>query len=126
VLGFTGDNTSYEVQLTGHGPLVSLLAMTSLVVPERRVDEAVRLVNWLNATRLRWGCFWIHPKSRHLAFELAIVAPDELSQDQIALALGAVPFDRFYPAIAKVIWANCSVAEALDEAANDDSTDLAV
>lgn len=125
MLGFSAEQTDYEVWLTRVGPLVALVATNAAVVPAARLDEAVRLANRINTTRLYWGGFCVHPESRRLTFELALPAPGGPSREQVALALGAVCLNRYWPAFARVLWGGCDAAAALaaDDAAEDDEGD---
>lgn len=117
VLNFSSTNTSYLVQLQVDGPVLSIRARSSLVVPPRRLPEALVLANHLNATVLKLGAFWIHPAERQLFFEYALVAPDGLSRDQVGWVMAVHhAVDHFYPAFAAVVWGGLSPETALTAA----------
>jgi hypothetical protein len=124
-IGFDGDNTWYQAVITVRGPMVSVLVQAVIVAPLDRVEETVRLSNMLNALRVPYGYFWVHPTERRLAFEVHVPAVDDVSQEQVRrsiVALGAV--DYFYPLFVKVIWQGMSAEEAmLDEASLNATND---
>jgi hypothetical protein len=126
-MGFTAPHTSYEVLLIAGGPLLSLAATAESRLPAGRMDEAVKLANLLNATRIRWGAFWVHPERRNLGFELALPSLNGVTREELGMALGAIALNAFWPAFARVAWAGLDAAAALDasakEIAEDDEDD---
>ncbi|RIK41770.1 MAG: hypothetical protein DCC58_12035 [Chloroflexi bacterium] len=125
--GFAGRNTDYTLFLEADGPLVSVVAPELARIPASRMREAIELANLLNASRLRWGNFWVHPTFRVLAFELAIIAPGELTSDHMGYALAAAhACDDYFPAFGQVIWAGVTAEEAvaaLSQGRSDDTDD---
>ena len=113
-IGFNGDNTSYEAIITARGYLISVVAPNVALLPDDRLDEAIRLANLLNARRMAYGCFWVEPARRRLAFEVAISAPEGPSLVQVWMAMSALnAIDDFFPAFARVLWGGASAEEAL-------------
>lgn len=130
-IAFTGDNTGYEAFIRARGSLVSVIAPAVAQVPRPRLDEAIRTVNLLNATRVSYGCFWVDPARSRVAFEVTIPAPEGPSQDQVGMAMAALSqIDDSFPALARVLWAGETAEGALaaPPSAGDEppSLDLAV
>ena len=111
---FRGENTTYEARIAVLDGLLSIRSASILLLPCERRAVAVALVNRINAERLRWGAFWVDPHVGDLIFELASPVADELAVEQVAASVAAIgAIDVFFPAFAKVAWAGCSDAEAL-------------
>jgi hypothetical protein len=111
-IAFSGQHLSYRALIFVNGPLVTLTAPRITSIPDARLTEVLRLANLLNATRIRLGAFWIDP-DHDLGFELAILAPDEPTLEQVGFAMAALGvIDDFYPAFARVLWAGASAETA--------------
>jgi hypothetical protein len=111
--GFSRANTSFFLRVFGQKPLYTFFVPAIAGVPEGRVPEVLRLINAINARRLRWGAFWLGD-DRHLAFEGALIAPDGPSLEGVVVALhGLDAIDAFYPAVMRVCWAAATAEEAL-------------
>jgi hypothetical protein len=123
-IGFDGDNTWYQAVITVRGPMVSVLVQAVIVAPRDRLEETLRLANMLNALRVPYGHFWVHPTERRLAFEVHVPVVDDVSQEQVRrsmVALGAV--DYFYPLFARVIWQGMSAEEAMMSESTSNAAD---
>lgn len=114
VLSFSGRNVSLEVSIRVSGPIVSFIATPEVgKIDEKRVLPVILLANRLNAQRMSCGALWIHPESRKINAELAVVAPEGISQEQVKLAIAAVhAADHFFPAFAAVQWGGLSADQA--------------
>ena len=131
-LGFSGKHSAYSVLIDARPPLLRFFAPDVLLVPPSRLDEALRLVNTVNAVHLRAGAFWVRPSDGGLSFELVLPSPAEATFEQVggALALVTSAVDTFFPAIARVVWGGLGATAALldrgDALTDDDGLDIAV
>ena len=132
LLRFGGEHTNYDAMITIDGPSIVIRARSPLIVPQTRMPGMLDLVNRINASLMRVGAFWIHPSQHQIFYEYALLAPQEVSQEQIGWAMAAHhAMDRFYPAFAALIWGGLSPADALELAlasgmaspANDESNE---
>ena len=125
ILGFAGKQLSYQLAFRHGGPLVSVIAQGLLSVPKPMLAEGMKLANGVNATRLRWGAFWIGPETRSLAFELGFPVEDTVRVFDVAAALGAVAsaLDCFYPEFARLVWGRGSEDARDSIAKNEDEDD---
>jgi hypothetical protein len=123
-LELVGDNARFQIFILAQDGIVSFVAPGLAIMPEHRVDDAIRLANLLNARRLQLGWFWVEPSQRRLAFEVPVQAPDGVSLEQVRRALSALrAMDFFYPAFARTVWGGMSPLAALGESDPDDRDD---
>ena len=114
LIEFTGTNTRYEAAIEPCGPLVRVVAPAVSMIPRGRLDETIRVVNLLNATKVVFGGFWVDPGQSRVAFELTLAAPDGPTLVQVDLAMSALTqIDACFPTLAAVIWGGMTAEEAL-------------
>jgi hypothetical protein len=114
LIAFTGFNTRYEAAIEACGPLVRVVSPAVSMIPGARLDETIRVVNLVNATRVMFGGFWVDPGQARVAFELALAVPDGPTVDQVDLAMSALTqIDACFPILASVIWGGMTAERAL-------------
>lgn len=114
LIGFSGDNTPYEAAIEARGPMVWVVVPTVSMVPRPRLEETIRVVNLLNARKVVFGGFWVDTGRSRVAFELAVVATDGPTRDQVDLAMAALSqIDEGFPTLAAVIWGGKTAETAL-------------
>lgn len=113
-VGFSGTNTLYEAAIEPRGPLVWIVAPTVSMIPRPRVEEAIRVANLLNGTKVMLGSFRVDSGRSRVSFELAITSPDGPTRDQVDLAMSALSqIDACFPILAAVIWGGMTADAAL-------------
>ena len=94
------------------------------MVPRPRLEEAIRVANLLNASKLMFGSFWIDPGRRRVAFEVTIAASDAPTREQVDLAMAALSqIDDCFPILAAVIWGGMTAEAALLSASTSQQQD---
>jgi hypothetical protein len=120
VIGFNGENTTYEATIRLRGSLVTVTAYTVAMVPRPRIAETIRVANLLNAHKVSFGCFWVDPDRTRIAFELTVAAPGGPTREQIGMAMAALSqIDDYFPIVASVIWGGRSAEAAMGIGSQD-------
>src|ERR1700730_15581153 len=86
-IGFADQNVSYEALILDQTPLITIVVPQLAIVPERRIPEMIAAVNELNASYVRWGTFWVHPRDHYLGFELGLPLSSDVTRPQVVCAL---------------------------------------
>lgn len=125
-ISFSGENTVYAGTIRVRGALVTVISHNVLVVPQARLDETIRVANLLNSTRVGLGAFWVDVKRLRVSYELPVLAPDGLTQEQVSMAMSALgQIDEYFPVFGAVVWGGQTAVSAMRGPAPEASAPVA-